>query len=82
MSHAIQEPVVPKGGIIAAAALVLFSLATVTTVRLTGTGGVHMTLPAVVESREFQFADGQNGAVLVYDARDRQLVDTLAPGSN
>lgn len=82
MSHAIQEPVVPKGGIIAAAALVLFSLATVTTVRLTGTGGVHMTLPAAVESREFQFADGQNGTVLVYDARDRQLVDTLAPGSN
>ena len=82
MSHAIQEPVVPKGGIIAAAALVLFLLATVTTVRLTGTGGVHMTLPAAVESREFQFADGQNGTVLVYDARDRQLVDTLAPGSN
>ncbi|MCS3726696.1 photosynthetic complex assembly protein PuhC [Bradyrhizobium betae] len=82
MSHAIQEPVVPKGGIIAAAALVLFSLATVTTARLTGTGGVRMMLPAAVESRDFQFEDGQNGAVLVYDARDRQLVDTLAPGSN
>jgi len=82
MSQAIQEPVVPKGGIIAAAALVLFSLATVTTARLTGTGGVHMTLPAAVESRDFQFEDGQNGAVLVYDALDRQLVDTLAPGSN
>ncbi|HBY30078.1 MAG TPA: phosphonate-binding protein, partial [Bradyrhizobium sp.] len=27
MSQAIQEPVVPRGGIIAAAALVLFSLA-------------------------------------------------------
>ena len=82
MSHVIQEPVVPKGGIIAAAALVLFSLAAVTTARLTGTGGVRMTLPAAVESRDFQFEDGQNGAVLVYDARDRQLVDTLAPGSN
>jgi len=82
MSQAIQEPVVPKSGIIAAAALVLFSLATVTTARLTGTGGVHMTLPAAVESREFQFEDGQNGAVLVYDAGNRQLVDTLAPGSN
>jgi len=82
MSQAIHEPVVPKSGIIAAAALVLFSLATVTTARLTGTGGVHMTLPAAVESREFQFEDGQNGAVLVYDAGNRQLVDTLAPGSN
>jgi putative photosynthetic complex assembly protein len=82
MNQAIHEPVVPKGGIVAAAALVLFSLATVTTARLTGTGGVHMTLPAAVESRGFQFKDGQNGAVLVYDAGNRQLVDTLAPGSN
>lgn len=82
MSHAIHEPVVPKSGIVAAAALVLFSLATVTTARLTGTGGVHMTLPAAVESRDFQFEDGKNGAVLVYDAGSRELVDTLAPGSN
>ena len=82
MSQAIQEPVVPRGGIIAAAALVLFSLATVTTARLTGTGGVHMTLPPAAESRDLQFEDAQDGAVLVYDAHDRQLVDTLAPGSN
>jgi putative photosynthetic complex assembly protein len=80
--NASQEPVVPKGGIIAAAALVLFSLATVTTVRLTGMGEVHMTLPAAVQSRDLQFADGQNGAVLVYDAGDHRLIDTLAPGSN
>jgi putative photosynthetic complex assembly protein len=82
MSHAIQEPIVPKGGVLAAAALVLFALATVTTVRLTGMGEVHMTLPAAVQSRDLQFADGNNGAVLVYDARDHQLVDTLAPGTN
>jgi putative photosynthetic complex assembly protein len=82
MSQAIQEPVVPKGGVLAAAALVLFALATVTTARLTGTGGVHMTLPAAVESRDLQFEDGKNGAVLVFDASNRQLVDTLAPGSN
>ena len=82
MSHAISEPVVPKGGVLAAAALVLFALAAVTTVRLTGMGEVHMTLPAAVQSRDLQFADGNNGAVLVYDANDHRLVDTLAPGSN
>ena len=32
MSQAIHEPVVPKGGVFAAAALVLFALASVTTV--------------------------------------------------
>jgi putative photosynthetic complex assembly protein len=82
MSQAIQEPVVPRGGVFAAAALVLFALAAVTTVRVTGVGGVHMTLPAAVESRDLRFEDGQNGAVLVFDAGDQRLVDTLAPGSN
>jgi putative photosynthetic complex assembly protein len=82
MSQAIHEPVVPKGGVFAAAALILFALAAVTTVRLTGVGGIHMTLPAAVESRDLQFEDGRNGAVLVFDASDHRLVDTLAPGSN
>lgn len=82
MSHAIHEPVVPKGGVFAAAALVLFALASVTTARLTGVGEVRMTPPAAVESRDLQFADGKSGTVLVYDARDNELVDTLAPGSN
>ena len=82
MSQAIHEPVVPKGGVFAAAALILFALASVTTVRLTGVGEVRMTLPAAVESRDFRFEDGKNGAVLVYDASNQQLVDTLAPGSN
>jgi hypothetical protein len=47
MSHAISEPVVPKGGVLAAAALVLFALAAVTTVRLTGMGEVHMTRSSI-----------------------------------
>ena len=82
MGEAIHEPVVPRGGIFAAAALILFALAAVTTVRLTGVGGAHMTLPAAVESRDLRFEDGEKCAVLVFDANDRQLVDTLAPGSN
>ena len=82
MSEAIHEPVVPRGGIIAAAALILFALAAVTTVRLTGVGGAHFTLPAAVESRDLRFEDGEKGSVLVFDANDGRLVDTLAPGSN
>jgi putative photosynthetic complex assembly protein len=82
MSEAIHEPVVPRGGIFAAAALILFALTAVTTVRLTGVGGAHLTLPAAVESRDLRFEDGEKGSVLVFDANDHQLVDTLAPGSN
>lgn len=77
-----EDPLVPKAWLISAIALVLFSLAAVTTVRLTGVGGTKMTLPAAVESRDLLFEDGKDGAVLVYDARDRQLIDTLAPGTN
>ena len=82
MSEVFREPVVPKGGVFAAAALVLFALASVTTVQLSGAGQVRMTLPAAVESRDLQFEDGKGGAEMVYDAKDHQLVDTLAPGSN
>ena len=82
MSQALQEPLIPRGGLMAGAALVLFALAAVTTSRLTGVGDVRMTLPAAVESRDLNFADGQGGAVLVYDHRDGKLIDTLAPGSN
>lgn len=82
MSQAVEEPLIPKGGLFAGAALVLFALAAVTTARLTGTGGTRMVLPAAIESRDLNFADGDHGAVLVYDARDKQLVDTLPPGSN
>jgi putative photosynthetic complex assembly protein len=82
MSQALQEPLIPRGGLFAGAALVLFALAAVTTSRLTGIGDVRMALPAAVESRDLNFADGQGGAVLVYDHRDGRLIDTLAPGSN
>jgi putative photosynthetic complex assembly protein len=82
MSQTVQEPLIPRGGLMAGAGLVLFALAAVTTARLTGVGEVHMKLPAAVESRDLRFEDGKGGAVLVFDARDHQLVDELAPGSN
>lgn len=82
MSQTIQEPLIPRGGLMAGAGLVLFALAAVTTARLTGVGEVHMTVPAVAESRDLNFADGPGGAVLVLDHRDGHLVETLAPGSN
>ncbi|MDB5656545.1 MAG: puhC [Tardiphaga sp.] len=82
MSQVLQEPLIPRGGLCAGAALVLFALAAVTASRLTGVGDVRMTVPEALQSRDLNFADGQGGAVLVYDHRDGQLIDTLAPGSN
>jgi putative photosynthetic complex assembly protein len=82
MSQAVQEPLIAKGGILAGCGLVLFALAAVTTSRLTGVGDVRMSVPAIVESRDLNFMDGQGGAVLVLDHRDGRVIETLPPGSN
>lgn len=82
MSEAVHDSTLPKGALLSAIALVLFALVTVTVSRLTGVGSTRMTLPAVIESRDLQFEDGKDGAVLVFDAHDRQLVESLAPGTN
>lgn len=82
MTEVFREPIVGRTGLIAAGSLVLFTLISATTARLTGIGDVRVSFPAAVESRDLQFADGQGGSVLVYDAKDRQLIDTIAPGTN
>jgi putative photosynthetic complex assembly protein len=82
MSQTVQAPLIPRGGLMAGAGLVLFALAAVTASKLTGVGDVRMTVPAAMESRDLRFEDGKGGAVLVVDARDQKLVDELAPGSN
>ena len=82
MTEVFREPIVGRTGLFAAGGLVLFALISATTARLTGVGDVRVSLPAAVESRDLQFVDGQGGTVLVYDAKDRQLIDTIAPGTN
>lgn len=82
MSEAVRDSTLPKGALLSAIALVLLALVMVTAARLTGLGSTRMILPAVVESRDLRFEDGNDGAVLVFDAHDRNLVDSLAPGTN
>lgn len=82
MTEVFREPIVGRTGLMAAGGLVLFALVSVAGSRLTGVGDVRMTLPAAVESRDLQFEDGKGGTVLVYDASNRELIDTIAPGTN
>jgi putative photosynthetic complex assembly protein len=76
-----QETMIPKGALGAAIMLVLFSLVVVTVSRMTGVGSTQMVPPAVVESRDLRFADGKDGAVLVYDAQSNQLIERMPSGS-
>jgi putative photosynthetic complex assembly protein len=76
-----DEIKVPKAALIAAGTVLFFALAAATTVRVTGYGGTHMTLPAMVESRDLQFADAPDGAVLVLEAGSGEQIAALAPGT-
>ncbi|MBB5049733.1 putative photosynthetic complex assembly protein [Rhodopseudomonas rhenobacensis] len=82
MDDAAHDFKIPKGALVAAGALVVFALVAATASRVTGVGRVRMTPPAIVESLDLQFEDGQDGSVLVYNAADHQLLDSLPPGSN
>lgn len=82
MSEAAHNLNVPKGALIAAAAVVLFTIAVAATARLTGVGHSRMTPPAMVESLDLNFEDSPDGAVLVYRTSDRSLVKSLQPGQS
>ena len=71
----------PRVPLIAAAALVLASLAAVAIVRLTGVGVAHYPDAAAVEVRELRFEDRSDGAIRVVDARDGSEVEVLV-GAN
>lgn len=72
----------PRGPLLAAAALVIASLAAVTAVRLTGVGAAHVPDAPAVTQRELRFIDQADGGVAIFDARTGQLAGTVAPGTN
>ncbi len=75
----------PRGALIAAAALVGFSLvstAAVRVVRLTTPAPTPMAAPAPAVSADLVFSDRADGAIVVQKSGDRRLVATLAPGTN
>ena len=72
----------PRGPLLAAAALVISSLAAVTAVRLSGVGTAHVPDAPVVAQRDLRFVDQVDGGVAIFDARTGQLAFTVAPGTN
>lgn len=72
----------PKAPLLGAAALVLVALLAVALVRVTGVGFTRVADAAAVETREFRFVDQADGSIKVQDARTREVVDTVAPGTN
>ena len=72
----------PRAPLIAVGGLVIASLLAVTAVRFTGLGVVKAADAQAVAVREFRFEDRPDGSIVVLDASGKQLVDTVAPGTN
>lgn len=72
----------PRAPLIAVGGLVLATLLAVAAVRVTGVGALRVADAAAVEVREFRFEDRPDGSIVVLDASGRQLIDTVAPGTN
>lgn len=74
----------PRGALIAAGALVGFSLLATTFVRLERLGSITVPTarPAPVRAVDVRFTDEADGSVGVHDARDGHVIETLAPGTN
>ena len=82
MSAASHDPTVPRGVLLAAAALLGFTLLAVIAARLGGQEALPRITAAAVASRDLSFENRADGAVAVYDVADGGVVDVLAPGSN
>ncbi len=82
MSDSFNNAPFPRAPLIGAALMVLIALTAVTLVRLTGVGVVVNPDAAAVTTREFRFEDRSDGSIAVLDAQSKQLVETVAPGTN
>ncbi len=72
----------PRGALIAAAALVGFTIFVAVTARLTGVGTTSMPAGETLAMRELRFIDGSDGSVLVFDANGGGQVAKFAPGDD
>lgn len=72
----------PRAPLFALGGLVIATVVTVAAVQLTGIGMVRMVDAAPVAMREFRFEDRPDGSIVVLDASGRQLIETIAPGTN
>jgi putative photosynthetic complex assembly protein len=82
MSDPFGDRPLPRPALIGAAALVGVAIASALTAQLVGIGATRLTLTTPVEMRELRFADRDDGAVVVIDARTGAVTDAFAPGTN
>jgi putative photosynthetic complex assembly protein len=71
---------IPRGFIIAAAALIVASMILALTARLTDIGAVRVDAPPVIQSVDLRFEERSGGQYAVLDARSNRLLKLIEPG--
>jgi putative photosynthetic complex assembly protein len=72
----------PRTPLIAVAALLAFALLAAAVGGFTGLGRTHSPDAAAVSERSLRYEDRPDGSIVVTDARDGQIVASIAPGTN
>ena len=76
------EQTLPKGILIAAAAMIVCAVLAAGASRWTGVGVTRMAASSAVESRALRFEDRRDGAVVVTSSPDGAVLAVLEPGTN
>ena len=76
------ENPLPRGLIIGAGVLLMFTICAVAVVRLQASAKQSNQAVVLEQSRDLRFEDRDDGSVAVLDAKNQQLVARLAPGTN
>ncbi len=79
MSHHHDEIVIPRNAIVAAAALVVLSLALAFVARQTDVGATRLTLSPPVEAVHLVFSDTADGGITITDADQGREVRQFGP---
>jgi putative photosynthetic complex assembly protein len=82
MSDPFRDKEMPKAAVLAAAALVGFTLLAAAGARFTGHGTTQTPTARAVEVRDLRFEDRADGAVAVYESASGVPVAVFEPGTN
>jgi putative photosynthetic complex assembly protein len=82
MGHATTPDAVPRGPLMAIAALVAMSIVAVAGVRMSGVGSTQMPPDSPVAVRDYRFVDRPDGSIGVIDADGGATVMEIEPGTN
>lgn len=75
-----SNPLIPRGFLLAAGALVGVSMAMALVARMTDIGAAREAPPSIAHSVELRFEDRASGALAVLDAHSDRLLKIIEPG--